>query len=264
VSSFAGLPLGSVRACGCAGLGDMRFRHLVDSPSGRRRYIPTCRFDAQRLRMRVLMIDDHLMFLQGLKSLLRLLAPEWHIDVVDTADGALRMAATCPYDLMLLDWHLPDHSGAGLIGRLRDVGCASRIVVLSGETGAEAVLQMMDAGAAGYIPKRYTSERMLQALDTVIQGGIYLPPEALAGRGTIERSGHELVEAEQRLSGLTPRQVDVYRAAARGLPNKLIARELGIAESTVKTHLCAIYALLGVRNRTEAAYQASAEGIRIG
>ena len=69
--------------------------------------------------------------------------------------------------------------------------------------------------------------------------------------------------SDPRFAGLTGRQIDVYRAAARGLPNKLISRELGIAESTVKTHLTAVFAVLGVRNRTEAAYQASRDGIPI-
>lgn len=70
--------------------------------------------------------------------------------------------------------------------------------------------------------------------------------------------------AELRLSGLTAREVDAYRAAVRGLPNKLIGRELGIAESTVKSHLTAVFAALGVSNRTEAAYQASRDGLHIG
>ena len=69
---------------------------------------------------------------------------------------------------------------------------------------------------------------------------------------------------DPRLAGLTARQMAVYRAATRGLSNKLIARQLDIAESTVKAHLSAVYSALGVRNRTEAAYQASREGMHIG
>ena len=103
------------------------------------------------------------------------------------------------------------------------------------------------------------------ALELVLDGGIFLPPEVPGdGQGRGHSHAHPLIDAEQRIGELTPRQIDVYRAAARGLPNKLIGRELGIAESTVKTHLQAVYAVLGVRNRTEAAWQASREGIRIG
>jgi DNA-binding NarL/FixJ family response regulator len=217
--------------------------------------------------MRLLMIDDHVMFLQGLKSLLGLLTPDWRIDAADTAASALRLAAETPYELVLLDWHLGDCAGEQMIERLREVGCTSRIVVLSGETEASAIRAMVECGAAGFIPKRYDSELMLSALDMVVRGGIYLPQEVLGEQpapGAVPHAGGAaLLDAGQRLTGLTPRQIDVYRAAARGLPNKLIARELGIAESTVKTHLCAIYAMLGVRNRTEAAYQASIEGIKV-
>ena len=73
-----------------------------------------------------------------------------------------------------------------------------------------------------------------------------------------------LVHTESRLAVLTARQAEVYRAVARGLPNKLIARELGITEATVKSHLSAVYAVLGVNNRTQAAFQASREGFRAG
>jgi DNA-binding NarL/FixJ family response regulator len=78
------------------------------------------------------------------------------------------------------------------------------------------------------------------------------------------RATDALIDIESRFANLTARQAEVYRAVARGLPNKLIARELGITESTVKTHLSAVYAVLGVNNRTQAAFQASREGFRVG
>ena len=214
--------------------------------------------------MRVLMVDDHVMVLQGLKNLLGVLVAGLQIDTADALAAALRLAEATRYDLVLLDWNLGECSGAESIRRLREVGCAARIVVLSGDTSTSLIRDAIDLGAAGFVPKRYSSEAMVAALDTVLQGGIFLPPEAQLPGGPAGAPGGTLIEAEQRLHELTPRQVDVYRAAARGLPNKLIARELGIAETTVKTHLSAVYALLGVRNRTEAAYQASREGIRVG
>ena len=218
--------------------------------------------------MRVLMVDDHVMVLQGLKNLLGLMEPGLQIDTASTIGTALAMATETRYDLLLLDWHLDNCTGAEAIARLREVGCAARIVVLSGESDPQLVHTAIELGAAGFVPKRYSSEAMLAAMNKVLQGGIYLPPDVPHGAGTTAGGARPhaapLVEAELRLTGLTPRQVDAYRAAARGLPNKLIARELGIAESTVKTHLAAVYAALGVHNRTEAAYQASHEGIRIG
>ncbi len=221
--------------------------------------------------MRVLMVDDHMMVLQGLRNLLEVLMSDLDIDMANTLGTALTLAVGTRYDLVLLDWNLEDLQGDEAIRRLRDVGCTARIVILSGESKSSLIQQALECGAAGFIPKRYSSEAMVGALEVVLDGGIFLPPEA-AGDGGGQGHGHPhphphahpLIDAEQRIGELTPRQIDVYRAAARGLPNKLIGRELGIAESTVKTHLQAVYAVLGVRNRTEAAWQASREGIRIG
>ncbi|RZL91653.1 MAG: response regulator transcription factor [Variovorax sp.] len=215
--------------------------------------------------MRVLMVDDHMMVLQGLRSLLEVLMSDLDIDMANALGTALTLAAGTRYDLVLLDWNLEDLHGDEAIRRLRDVGCTARIVILSGESKSSLIQQALECGAAGFIPKRYSSEAMVGALELVLDGGIFLPPEVPGdGQGRGHSHAHPLIDAEQRIGELTPRQIDVYRAAARGLPNKLIGRELGIAESTVKTHLQAVYAVLGVRNRTEAAWQASREGIRIG
>lgn len=217
--------------------------------------------------MRALMIDDHVMFFQGLKNLLIVLAPELHVDTCESVSQALRLAGTTSYDLVLLDWHLGECDGEHAMQRLRDVGCVARIVVLSGETDRKLVERVVELGAAGFIPKKYSSEVMLAALGVVLSGGIFLPPEAVrAGFDTTERRSHATptaVDSDRRFEGLTRRQIEVYRAATRGLQNKVIARELGIAESTVKSHLSVVYGVLGVANRTQAAYQASREGFRV-
>lgn len=212
--------------------------------------------------MRVLMVDDHLMFLQGLKNLLGVLEPGLETELSETARHAVEMASLVAYDLVLLDWNLEDGKGAMIIERLRDVGCKAKIVVLSGETDAALIRQAIEAGAAGFIPKRYGSQLMVSALNRVLEGQVFLPPEAL--QKSAAATPPRPPESDPRLSVLTERQRDVYRAATRGLPNKMIARELGITESTVKTHLTAVFAALGVRNRTEATYQASQEGLRVG
>ena len=251
--------------------------------------------------MRVLMLDDHLMLLQGLKTLLRTLAPELKVDISVGMDDGLQMAAASDYQLILLDWYLGEGSvkttGSLNIQRLRDVGSTARIVVLSGQTDSALIREAIEAGASGFIPKKYGGEIMLAALRVVISGGIFLPIDAMYEKPSEkEREGAEasvaaskanssatspstvdltqdlrtrratdgLIDIESRFSVLTARQAEVYRAAARGLPNKLIARELGITESTVKTHLSAVYAVLGVNNRTQAAFQASREKIRVG
>jgi DNA-binding NarL/FixJ family response regulator len=212
--------------------------------------------------MLVLMLDDHVMFLQGLKNLLGVLAPALRVETVADLSHALQLMQLTNFDLVLLDWHLADNDGETSLRRLRDAGCTARVVVLSGETSGPLIRRTVELGAAGFIPKKFSSEMMLTALGQVLAGRIFLPAEALAHAGAAEAPGTS-IDADPRFSALTPRQIDAYLAAARGLPNKLIARQLGIAESTVKTHLSAVYAALGVRNRTEAAYQASRDGLRI-
>lgn len=209
------------------------------------------------------MVDDHMMFLQGLKNLLSVLAPGLSVDTSTDLSQAVQLVKLSAYELVLLDWHLADCDGQASIRRLRDAGCAARIVVLSGETSGALIRSTVELGAAGFIPKTFSSEMMLAALGKVLAGQLFLPAESLHGSGA-NAGEASTVAGEQRLAGLTPRQVDAYRAAVRGLPNKLIGRELGIAESTVKSHLTAVFAALGVRNRTEAAYQASRDGIHIG
>lgn len=211
----------------------------------------------------VLMVDDHVMFQQGLKNLLSVLAPDLHVDTCGDLAQAAQFVLLTKYDLVLLDWHLAECDGAVSMQRLREAGCMARIVVLSGETSVGLIRACIEQGAAGFIPKTYSSEMMLAALGKVLAGQIFVPAEALNASGT-NAGRHTAPAGDSQFAGLTMRQIDVYRAATRGLPNKLIARELGIAESTVKSHLTAVFAVLGVRNRTEAAYQASRDGTRIG
>lgn len=209
--------------------------------------------------MHVLMVDDHVMFLQGLRSLLGLMLPGLRVDTAHSIETAVVQVASANHDLVLLDWHLAEGDGDQAIERLREAGCLARIVVLSGETDAALIRRSVDCGAAGFVPKQYSSEQMISALEQVLAGQIFLPFETPPDAPPATRDP----ESDPRLAGLTPRQIDVYRAAARGLSNKLIARELGIAPSTVKSHLSAVFAALGVANRTEAAYQASREGLRL-
>ena len=223
--------------------------------------------------MNLLMVDDHMMFLQGMKNLLNVLVPELRVETTGDMAQAVQLVQLTEFDIVLLDWHLSDCEGTESIRWLRDAGCAARIVVLSGETNATLIRHSIELGAAGFIPKKYSSEMMVAALKHVLAGRVFLPSETYpvrssgpSGPGTPAGAAppHSETSLDPRLAGLTARQMAVYRAATRGLSNKLIARQLDIAESTVKAHLSAVYSALGVRNRTEAAYQASREGMHIG
>jgi DNA-binding NarL/FixJ family response regulator len=128
-------------------------------------------------------------------------------------------------------------------------------VVLSGDRNAELVRNAVDFGAAGFIPKDSPPAQLMIAVKTIADGGVYLPTGGLAAIQTRD--------VRDAFPTLTERQADVLRAALRGNSNKLIARQLGISDGTVKTHLRAIYQELGTRNRTEAVYMAAEQGVRI-
>ena len=141
---------------------------------------------------------------------------------------------------------------------------ATRIVVLSAEEDPRQVRRAIDSGAAGFIPKSSTPEVLLNALRLILGGGIYLPPMALRGLADApESSTSSHVSHERLVEALSGRQLDVLNKAVLGKPNKVIARELGISEATVKAHLSAAFRVLGVHNRTEAVYTAARLGLRV-
>lgn len=201
--------------------------------------------------MRVLVVDDHPLYRAGLKTLLPVLDPA--VEVSDAADvrEAVALASTQnAFDLVLLDMNLP---GANRLAALEQVKTAFEgacLVVVSAEEDPALILQVIEAGATGYIPKTTDPAVMTHALRLVLAQGIYLPPVALrlmAG-GRQGPSGALL----NRLSELTDRQRAVLDGLVKAKPNKVIARELGIAEGTVKMHLNVIYQTLHVASRMQA------------
>lgn len=130
------------------------------------------------------------------------------------------------------------------------------VVLLSGTEDRSAAREALDQGAVGFIHKSAGSQEMRNALRLVLQGEVYAPLAMLTATEPEPRSGHAKVHHAGD-SRLTQRQLEVLRLMSEGAPNKIIARELDISEATVKLHVSAILQALGVRNRTEAALEAS-------
>ena len=137
-------------------------------------------------------------------------------------------------------------------------------MVISAATDQQTVLAAIGAGAAGFIPKSSSNEVMLNALRLVLGGGRYLPPELLSRSGssddTLRRSRQGTTPSIETL-GLSARQSEVLKLIAKGAPNKVICRELGLAERTVKAHVTAVFRALKVTSRTQAAIKASKLGL---
>jgi DNA-binding NarL/FixJ family response regulator len=199
--------------------------------------------------MKVLIADDHPLVRDALARTLRCVQPD--ADVLEAADfaSALRVLQADAPQLALVDLHMPGmEPGAGGVDgvrRLRLLCPGVPLVVASGEDDPAVIRAALAAGAVGFLPKAESPDVLQQALRLVLGGGTYTPPQALAD---LQPGAAPRPDA----SGLTPRQTDVLRCLMRGQPNKLIARELGLTEGTVKIHIAAILRVLQARNRTEA------------
>jgi DNA-binding NarL/FixJ family response regulator len=211
--------------------------------------------------MNILLIDDHALFREGLKFLLRSLDAALQVDEAGDCAGALGRAASRSYDLVLLDLKMPGVAGLDALAALRDAIPAAPIVVLSGEDNPGVVRAAIERGAMGFIPKSSTPEVLIQALRLVLARGVYLPPTVLDAARAPESVA--LQAGDIVLPGLTPRQMDVLRCVIQGKSNKVIARELDVSEGTVKAHLSSVLRALDARSRTEAVYAAAKLGLKL-
>jgi DNA-binding NarL/FixJ family response regulator len=211
--------------------------------------------------MRVLLVDDHEIVWGGSERMLRRLAREVAGDrefafaACRSVTDALRLDGAA-FELVLLDYHLPDMSGLDALQAVMRHFEGVPVCLQSAESDPRRVRELLDAGAAGFVPKSYSLEDMEAALRIVLRHRTYLPAEfVLAEESARPRDGDELPSddlAEFIVAELSPRQRQVLSLAVQGLPTKLISRRLDIAEGTVKVHLSMVYKALGVRNRTDA------------
>lgn len=196
--------------------------------------------------LKILVADDHEIFLEGLKLVLSGLDDEISIDTAtDHAQLQEKVNGAAQYDLILTDLAMPGMPWHVSLQKLKENNPDTPIVILSAVYDREIVLQAIDIGASGFIPKTSSNKVILSALYLVLSGGLYLPSEL------IESQDKE--QSAAKVKGLlTPRQLDVLRLMGQGKPNKIIARELDLSEGTVKLHVTSILKALNVTNRTGA------------
>lgn len=201
---------------------------------------------------RVLIVDDHPLFSEGLKGLLIRLHPTVTVCQARSIDDARRLAES-GFELVLMDLQMPGVSGMPALAVMKDLFPEASIVVVSSDDSPATIRNAIQHGAAGYVPKCTPTAVIGQALNLVMSQGTYLPTEALPAPPTTS----SLAPEPACWSGaLSPRQLAVLRCLLQGKPNKVIARDIGIAEGTVKAHLWSVYQLLGVRSRAQAMYRA--------
>lgn len=206
--------------------------------------------------MKVLIADDHPLVRDALARTVRQLDDAAVVHEADDFARVLEMAPALAPDLALVDLHMPGLYGQPALEglrRLRERCPTLALVVVSGHDDPATMRAVLALGVSGFVPKTNSAELLLQALRLVQAGGVYVPAGTLAG--------FDAPPAHEGAGGLTPRQLDVLHALMHGRPNKLIARELGLAEGTVKIHIAAILRALQARNRTEAVVKARELGL---
>lgn len=206
--------------------------------------------------MQILVADDHALIREALRHLLQEL--DSNTTVIEAVDGQSArhfIAAHPQLDLALLDLKLPGVNGLELLADLRRGYPELPIVVLSGTEDAATMRAVLDRGAMGFIPKSSSNRVMLGALQLVLAGGRYLPPQLFSAVAAASESLADLK--------LTDRQRDVLRLIVQGQSNKQICRELGLAEPTVKIHVTAILRALQVTSRAQAIVAVNRLGLHL-
>ena len=204
--------------------------------------------------MTTLMVaDDHPLFREAIAAVIAAGLPDSRLLEADSLAQAMREAQRheASLDLLLLDLGLPDAAGLDGLARLREALPSLPVAILSAEQDRRTVLEAIELGAVGYIPKSTPRDDLLAALDRILEGHLYLPPQVMR-RPPPTRHDSPPAPLDDRLTRLTKKQLEVLEALGHGASNKGIARKLGIAETTVKTHVSAILRRLGVTSRIQA------------
>jgi DNA-binding NarL/FixJ family response regulator len=209
--------------------------------------------------MRIIIADDHELFRQGLRFALSDGFDGADVIEVDGLDQALeQLTKHGDVDLLIVDLDMPGMEGANSLRTIREAFPGIRVAVVSASQSRDDILSALSAGAHGFIPKVLPSNQIVDALASVMKGGIYVPASiaalgVVAAAPPLDRSPG----SEAGLERLTPRQRDVLAQLAKGLPTKSIAAALGLSEGTVKVHLAGIYRALGAKSRMDAVLRAS-------
>jgi DNA-binding NarL/FixJ family response regulator len=204
--------------------------------------------------IRVLIADDHAVVRAGLAQLLRTFED---VELVGAAANGEEAASLCEErrpDVVLMDLEMPILDGIEATRRIREAQPEVAVVVLTSFSDRDRILRALDAGAAGYLLKDAEPEELARAIEAAARGEAPLDPKAARALLSARRSP---TPAEK----LSEREREVLAMVGEGMPNKAIARRLGISEKTVKAHLTSVYRQIGVTDRTQAALWAHRNGV---
>lgn len=208
--------------------------------------------------MKALVVDDHPVFVSALKTVLKQLRRGVDVDTATSAEEALQQIEYHPdYQFILLDLTMPGLDGFAFLRALEQRKLNIPAIIVSSDEEPETIHACIKAGAVGFIPKSYDSERMMRAVEQVMNGEIYLP-EALV-QSSVQTDGDAIKQRCEQI-GITDKTYQVLEWLAKGKTNKEIAEEMYISVHTVKAHLARLFERLQTSNRMDAVM----ESIRLG
>lgn len=214
--------------------------------------------------LKLLVVEDHALVREGLVQILHQLDDKVEILAAADCNGATAfLEQGHVFDLILLDLGLPGIDGFSCLRTFRHHYPSMPVVILSAYDDAYTINKAMKCGAASFVPKAYSSDRLLAALHQVLAGRVF-PPDLMPPT-FVALSPHNADggEAEPSDFGLSARQAEVLGLMACGKSNRDIAGLLGLSEGTVKIHLSVIFKALGVSSRTQAMVVIARHGIRL-
>ena len=217
--------------------------------------------------MKVLLVDDHVLFRQGVQLLLERVSPSIQTFEAGDLPSAIAVAESEPdLDLVFFELNLPGVSGLEALAAFKQVHKNLPVVVLSGVSDKQTVLDALYHGAMGFIPKSASVSALEGALQAAVSNRIFLATNALdPGDAALlqGRSPDQKVEKKVSELPLTSRQKEVCKLILLGKPNKAIARDLGVAESTIKSHVKPILQALNVTSRVQAIVEMGRLGVQL-
>ena len=196
--------------------------------------------------MEVLVVDDHKLFLDGLRFTLSKLGDEINVCVSSTFEDAEKLVQQAArFDLILLDLNIDGGDGVALMLQIQELESFTPVVAISATDDVHHVESALEAGALGFIPKSFGAAEMIAGLQLVLAGELFVPQD-------IQRQIlHKKTQRSEFAAQLTKKQKIVLSLLCEGLSNREIAGQLYLTEHTVKSHLLTLFQKLGVKNRTE-------------
>jgi len=211
--------------------------------------------------MRVLIIDDHALFRVGLQGLLEQRGIEVADAVASGIEGIQRAEELRP-DIVLLDLRMPDMGGLEVLKKLRENEPGIPVVMLTTSNEETDLIKSLRSGAQGYLLKDMEPDELVSALRDIEKGKNVVAQDLTDALARMVQGDSNVADDEGPFSELTPREMEILCLLAEGQSNKLIARNLGISDGTVKLHVKAILRKLGIHSRVEAAVIAVEQGLR--